>query len=62
MGLGEVSVQEFGKNTDVLLRVQKQEGGNKEQVEALNKIKNFYRCNFYRCDFYSCIELLFSDE
>ena len=39
MGLGEVSVQEFGKNTDVLLRVQKQEGGNKEQVEALNKIK-----------------------
>ena len=43
LGLGEVSVQEFGKNTDVLLRVQKQEGGNKEQVEALNKIKNFFR-------------------
>ena len=43
LGLGEVSVQEFGKNTDVLLRVQKQEGGNKEQVEALNKIKNFFK-------------------
>jgi len=26
-----------------LLRVQKQEGGNKEQVEALNKIKNFFK-------------------
>jgi len=43
LGLGEVSVQEFGKNTDVLLRVQKQEGGNKEQVEALNKIKTFFK-------------------
>ena len=43
LGLGEVSVQEFGKNTDVLLRVQKQEGGNKEQVEALNKIKKFFK-------------------
>ena len=43
LGLGEVSVQEFGKNTDVLLRVQKQDGGNKEQVEALNKIKNFFK-------------------
>ena len=43
LGLGEVSVQEFGKNTDVLLRVQKQEGGNKEQVEALNKIKIFFK-------------------
>ena len=43
LGLGEVSVQEFGKNTDVLLRVQKQEGGNKEQVKALNKIKNFFK-------------------
>ena len=43
LGLGEVSVQEFGKNTDVLLRVQKQEGGNKEQVGALNKIKNFFK-------------------
>ena len=43
LGLGEVSVQEFGKNTDVLLRVQKQEGGNKEQIKALNKIKNFFK-------------------
>ena len=43
LGLGEVSVQEFGKNTDVLLRVQRQEGGNKEQVEALNKIKSFFK-------------------
>ena len=43
LGLGEVSVQEFGKNTDVLLRVQKQEGGNKEQVKALKKIKNFFK-------------------
>ncbi len=46
LGLGEVSVQEFGKNTDVLLRVQKQEGGNKEQVEALNKIKDFFKDEF----------------
>ena len=43
LGLGDVSVQEFGKKTDVLLRVQKQNGGNKEQVKALNKIKNFFK-------------------
>ena len=35
-------MQEFEKY-DVLLRVQKQEGGNKEQVEALNKIKKFFK-------------------
>ena len=33
LGLGEVSVQQFGKNTDVLLRVQKQEGGIKNRLK-----------------------------
>ena len=46
LNLGEVSVQEFGKETDVLLRVQKQDGGNKEQVEALKKIKLFFNTDF----------------
>ena len=46
LNLGEVSVQEFGKKTDILLRVQKQEGGNKEQIAALNKIKELFKDDF----------------
>ncbi len=46
LNLGEISVQEFGKNTDVLLRVQKQEGDDKSQAIALNKIRDFFEKNF----------------
>ncbi len=39
LGLGEVSLQEFGAPDDVLIRLQKQEGGEKAQNEAVKKIK-----------------------
>lgn len=46
LNLGEVSVQEFGKKTDVLLRIQKQEGGNKSQEEVLEKVKKLFENKF----------------
>ena len=39
LGLGEVSLQEFGQPTDVLIRIQRQDGDEKAQQEAINKIK-----------------------
>ena len=35
LGLGEVSIQEFGAPDDVLIRVQRQEGGDTQQQEAV---------------------------
>ena len=46
LGLGEVSIQEFGKSTDVLIRVQRQEGGEKAQQLAIQKIKAILPNNF----------------
>jgi preprotein translocase subunit SecF len=39
LDLGEVSLQEFGEATDFLIRIQKQEGGEKAQQKALEKVK-----------------------
>ncbi|WP_455272977.1 protein translocase subunit SecD [Rhizobium herbae] len=39
LNLGEVALQEFGQNQSVLIRVQRQPGGEQEQTVALNKIK-----------------------
>jgi preprotein translocase subunit SecF len=39
IGLGEVSLQEFGAPTDILIRVQKQAGGEKAQQAAIDKLK-----------------------
>jgi len=39
LGLGEVTLQEFGQPDDVLIRVQKQEGGEEAQDKALAKVK-----------------------
>ena len=39
LGLGEVSLQEFGAPDDVLIRIQKQEGGEKAQQAAIEKVK-----------------------
>jgi len=39
LGLGEVALQEFGEPTDILIRIQKQSGGDKEQQVAVNKVK-----------------------
>ncbi len=40
LGLGEISLQEFGAPTDILIRVQKQEGGEKAQQAAIDKVKH----------------------
>ena len=39
LGLGEVTLQEFGNPNDVLINVQRQEGDEKEQIAAINLIK-----------------------
>ena len=39
LGLGEVSLQEFGNPYDILIRIQKQDGGEKAQQVAINKVK-----------------------
>ncbi|MAF47079.1 MAG: protein translocase subunit SecF [Rhodospirillales bacterium] len=39
LGLGEVALQEFGQPTDILIRVQKQSGGEKAQQAAVEKVK-----------------------
>ena len=38
LGLGEISIQSFGTDQDVLIRVQRQEGDEAAQLEALDKV------------------------
>ncbi len=38
LGLGEVSIQEFGAPDDLLIRIQRQEGGDNAQQEAVSKV------------------------
>ena len=39
LGLGEIALQEFGGPANVLIRVQRQEGGEQAQLAAVNKVK-----------------------
>jgi preprotein translocase SecF subunit len=39
LGLGEVTLQEFGAPTDVLINVQRQEGDEAEQIKAIQVVK-----------------------
>ena len=39
LGLGEITLQEFGDPTDILLNVQRQEGEESEQIKAIDEIK-----------------------
>jgi preprotein translocase SecF subunit len=39
LGLGEVTLQEFGEDTDVLINVQRQEGDEKAQIKAIAAVK-----------------------
>jgi len=39
LGLGEVALQEFGADTDVLIRVQRQDGGDEAQGEAVAAVQ-----------------------
>ena len=46
LNAGEISVQRFGKDSDVLLRIQKQEGDNKKQMLIIQKAKNLFEEKF----------------
>lgn len=39
LGLGEVKLQDFGSDRDVLIRIEKQAGDDQEQLKALEKVK-----------------------
>jgi preprotein translocase subunit SecF len=39
LDLGEIKLQEFGAPDDILIRIQKQEGGEKAQQAAIRKVK-----------------------
>ncbi|MCP4328083.1 MAG: protein translocase subunit SecF [Alphaproteobacteria bacterium] len=39
LGLGEINLQEFGQPTDVLIRIQKQEGGEEAQQIAIETVR-----------------------
>ena len=39
LDVGEVSIQKFGKETDVLVRIQKQEGDEKNQIKVIERVK-----------------------
>ena len=39
LGLGEISIQEFGDPRDVLIRVQRQAGDEQEQLAAIETVK-----------------------
>ncbi len=39
LGVGEIGLQEFGAPTDVLIRLQRQEGGEQAQQAAVEKVK-----------------------
>ncbi len=39
LGLGEVTLQTFGEEDDVLINIERQEGDEKAQIAAINKVK-----------------------
>ena len=44
--LGDLSIQSFGSKYEILIRVQRQEGDEKKQINAINIIKNTLGKNF----------------
>jgi preprotein translocase subunit SecF len=53
LGLGEVQLQEFGQPTDVLIRIERQPGGDKAQADAVVKAKAALgdKVNYRRTEF-----------
>ena len=39
LDVGEISIQKFGKETDILVRIQKQEGDEKNQIKVIERVK-----------------------
>ena len=46
LNLGDLSIQSFGSKYEILIRVQRQEGDEKKQINAINIIKNTLGKNF----------------
>jgi preprotein translocase SecF subunit len=46
LGLGEVALQEFGEPSNVLIRVERQAGGEQGQLAAVNKVKTAFAEEF----------------
>ena len=40
LDVGEISIQKFGKETDILVRIQKQEGDKKNQIKVIERVKS----------------------
>jgi preprotein translocase subunit SecF len=53
LGLGEIQLQEFGQPTDVLIRIERQPGGEKAQLEAVETAKKALgeEINYRRTEF-----------
>ena len=51
LGLGDISIQEFGDPRDVLIRIEEQPGGEQGQLEATNLIKEALVTNFGDVEF-----------
>jgi preprotein translocase subunit SecF len=53
LGLGEIALQTFGEPNDVLIRIQRQEGGEQAQQAAVNKVKQALgdKVNYRRVEF-----------
>ncbi len=51
LGLGEISLQEFGQETDVLIRIQRQEGGDAEQQIAVEAVRDVMARDFGDLDY-----------
>ncbi|MFN3827918.1 MAG: protein translocase subunit SecF [Micavibrio sp.] len=46
LGLGDVSLQEFGEKRDLMIRLPQQEGGPEEQQAAINKVQESLNSHF----------------
>ena len=46
LGLGEVALQEFGAPDDILIRIEKQDGGEKAQLQAVTAVKERLESDF----------------
>ena len=42
LNVGEISIQKFGKETDFLVRIQKQDGDETNQIKIIDKVKETY--------------------
>ena len=46
LNAGETSIQKFGKETDFLVRIQKQDGDEKQQIKVIENLKKLTKDNY----------------